>query len=161
MSIMSLLWLILSMAWAFSSIAPTPACRHPSIGALKLPEDIPAGTPAEQAPDCGAQRGQTYFRTDSGKLLHTKKGVQRAGQSGLGFTPAGHKREGDGKTPEGLYATSDKPWSQYYAAIAVHYPGIKDALAAEEDSRIAPVISQTHKARARGEEASSDHTDRR
>lgn len=56
---------------------------------------------------------------------------------GLGFSPEHHKRqEGDGRTPEGWYRTSDKPWSQYYSAIAIHYPNEADALAAEEDGRI-------------------------
>lgn len=56
---------------------------------------------------------------------------------GLGFAPDGHKtREGDGRTPEGWYATSDKPWSSFYAAIAVHYPNGEDARAAAEDGRI-------------------------
>ena len=40
----------------------------------------------------------------------------------------GHKqRRGDLRTPEGWYRTSDKPWSQFYGAIAVHYPGVPDA----------------------------------
>jgi len=38
-------------------------------------------------------------------------------------------RRGDRKTPEGFYATSDKPWSNYYGAIAVHYPDAADATA--------------------------------
>ncbi len=42
--------------------------------------------------------------------------------------PAGHKtRQGDLKTPEGWYRTSDKPWSSFYGAIAVHYPRVEDA----------------------------------
>lgn len=42
--------------------------------------------------------------------------------------PAGPKRrQGDRKTPEGWYRTSDKPWSNYYGAIAVHYPNELDA----------------------------------
>jgi hypothetical protein len=42
--------------------------------------------------------------------------------------PAGPKRlSGDLKTPEGWYRTSDKPWSSYYGAIAVHYPNETDA----------------------------------
>ncbi len=46
---------------------------------------------------------------------------------GLGFGPVGHKKQrGDGKTPQGWYRTSDKPWSQFYAAIAVHYPNLGD-----------------------------------
>ena len=35
------------------------------------------------------------------------------------------------KTPEGWYRTSDKPWSSYYGAIAVHYPNDADAAVGE------------------------------
>ncbi len=46
---------------------------------------------------------------------------------GSGY-PAGHKQQrGDMRTPEGWYQTSDKPWSSFYAAIAVHYPEVADA----------------------------------
>ena len=42
--------------------------------------------------------------------------------------PKGHKqREGDKRTPEGWYRTSDKPTSRWYGAIAIHYPGAQDA----------------------------------
>lgn len=42
--------------------------------------------------------------------------------------PTGHKqREGDRRTPEGWYRTSDKPTSRWYHAIAIHYPGVDDA----------------------------------
>jgi len=55
----------------------------------------------------------------------------------LGFAPVGHKRvQGDGKTPEGWYRTSDKPWSSFDNAIAVHYPNDVDARAARSDGRI-------------------------
>ena len=56
---------------------------------------------------------------------------------GLGFGATSHKqREGDGRTPEGWYTTSDKPWSSFYAALAVHYPNIDDARAGAADGRI-------------------------
>jgi len=56
---------------------------------------------------------------------------------GLGFAPVAHKeREGDGRTPEGWYTTSDKPWSTFYAAIAVHYPNTADAQAGAAAQRI-------------------------
>lgn len=57
---------------------------------------------------------------------------------GLASTaPTGPKqRQGDLKTPEGWYRTSDKPWSSYAGAIAVHYPNASDASAAEKDGRI-------------------------
>ena len=57
--------------------------------------------------------------------------------AGLGFEPEGHKtREGDGRTPEGWYRTSDKPTSRYYQAIAVHYPNLGDAERGLADGRI-------------------------
>lgn len=56
---------------------------------------------------------------------------------GLGFDPRGHKQhEGDGRTPEGWYRTSDKPWSDFAGAIAVHYPNDRDAAAALADGRL-------------------------
>jgi murein L,D-transpeptidase YafK len=57
---------------------------------------------------------------------------------GLGFDPRGHKQhEGDGRTPEGWYRTSDKPWSDFAGAIAVHYPNDGDAAAAFAEGRLA------------------------
>ncbi len=38
--------------------------------------------------------------------------------------------EGDRRTPEGWYHTSDKPWSDYYHAIMIHYPDERHAKAA-------------------------------
>ncbi|MCB9745775.1 MAG: L,D-transpeptidase family protein [Alphaproteobacteria bacterium] len=50
------------------------------------------------------------------------------GVNGEGSYPPGHKiRQGDRRTPEGFYRTSDKPWSSFYGAIAVHYPNAADA----------------------------------
>ena len=50
-------------------------------------------------------------------------GVNKQGEH-----PVGAKtRRGDRKTPEGWYRTSDKPWSDYYGAIYVHYPNRFDA----------------------------------
>lgn len=47
---------------------------------------------------------------------------------GLGGQPVGDKvARGDNRTPEGWYDTSDKPWSNFYGAIAVHYPNGDDA----------------------------------
>lgn len=77
-------------------------------------------------------------RYRSGTLLHTKHGPA-CWRMALGPEPKGHKqREGDGKTPEGWYRSSDKPWSQWYAAIAVHYPNARDAHAALSDGRLGP-----------------------
>ncbi len=51
--------------------------------------------------------------------------------------PVGPKRaEGDLRTPEGWYSSSDKPTSDYHGAIAIHYPNIEDADLALADGRI-------------------------
>jgi murein L,D-transpeptidase YafK len=51
--------------------------------------------------------------------------------------PTGPKqRQGDRATPEGWYRTSDKPWSQFELAIAIHYPNAQDAAAGLAAGRI-------------------------
>ena len=78
------------------------------------------------------------------QVFHGGQAVSGAGvdgracyRVGLGFDQAGHKqKEGDGRTPEGWYRTSDKPWSSFYAAIAVHYPNAADARQGAADGRI-------------------------
>ena len=57
---------------------------------------------------------------------------------GLGDAPIGHKqREGDERTPEGLYAFSDwAPSSQYHGSLLIHYPNSNDAQAALKSERI-------------------------
>lgn len=67
--------------------------------------------------------------------------------------PSGPKqREGDRRTPEGVYGLSDKPWSSFYAAIAVHYPNDADADAGVASGRIdEPTASAIRSATARGE----------
>jgi murein L,D-transpeptidase YafK len=60
-----------------------------------------------------------------------------------GSPPVGHKqREGDLKTPEGWYTTSDKTWSSYYHAIYIHYPNEADTKAALKDERLTVVQAQ-------------------
>lgn len=71
-------------------------------------------------------------------MLFGHGSLQGCWAMGLGFEPSGHKqREGDGRTPEGWYRTSDKPWSDFAGAIAVHYPNDRDASAALADGRLA------------------------
>lgn len=51
----------------------------------------------------------------------------------LGFTPTGHKtREGDGRTPEGVYAIAFRnPKSVAHLSLKVSYPSPADAAAAQ------------------------------
>ena len=70
-------------------------------------------------------------------MLYEAGGLRACWRIGLGFAPVGHKQvEGDGKTPEGWYPTSDKPWSVFDDAIAIHYPATRDAADALAGRRI-------------------------
>ena len=84
--------------------------------------------------------GLIVIRKAARRILHFSEGQlleDSCWPIGLGFAPEQHKLvEGDGRTPEGWYRTSDKPWSQYYSAIAIHYPSESDAIIAEGDGRI-------------------------
>ena len=82
------------------------------------------------------------MRFTNGKLLHSKGSGAACWAIGLGPSPEGHKQqEGDGKTPEGWYRSSDKPWSQWYAAIAIHYPNQRDISDAVSGHRVAPDLA--------------------
>ena len=73
--------------------------------------------------------------------------------------PQGTKtREGDLKTPEGWYRTSDKPWSSYAGAIAVHYPNIKDAEAARKEGRIDDATASSIRTAIRGDKKPPQNT---
>jgi len=75
---------------------------------------------------------------DDGEITNLSDGSPACWAVGLGYMGyIGHKQqEGDRRTPEGWYRTSDKPWSQFYGAIAIHYPNNTDAQAAVDDGRI-------------------------
>lgn len=52
----------------------------------------------------------------------------------LGVNPSGHKRrQGDMKTPEGIYFISDKnPHSKYHKSLKISYPDTEDWLSAKK-----------------------------
>jgi hypothetical protein len=75
-----------------------------------------------------ARRAQHFA---GGAATRGPDGHPRCWPTALGFAPEGPKRaQGDGRTPEGWYWSSDKPWSSFSGAIAVHYPAGADGRAA-------------------------------
>lgn len=66
-------------------------------------------------------------------LLHGAR-ILRSYRIGLGFAPVGHKeREGDGRTPEGLYYIDrQNPRSAYHLSIGISYPNEQDRARARE-----------------------------
>ncbi len=75
---------------------------------------------------------RTMVFTD-GRLASTAEGEPACWRVALGISnegehPRGAKtRRGDRKTPEGWYRSSDKPWSSFAPAVAIHYPNATDA----------------------------------
>jgi len=74
------------------------------------------------------------------KKAERKLYLQKDGQNlkeyriALGFAPVGDKlREGDGKTPEGIYRISGRnPNSRFYLSLRVSYPSAEDRREAAE-----------------------------
>ena len=61
-------------------------------------------------------------------LLDKDQNVMKKYNISLGFDPLGHKmREGDGKTPEGLYTINYKnPKSRFFKSLHISYPNPTD-----------------------------------
>lgn len=125
-------------------LAPTAACPN-SVATLNAPANGEDQDPRLNGKHLivVAKKSRRVFLFRSGRLLHIN-GKPACWRAGLGPESTGHKTiEGDGKTPEGWYRTSDKPWSQWYAAIAIHYPNQADASAALEAKRISATTEKT------------------
>jgi murein L,D-transpeptidase YafK len=123
-----LIWTLLT------AVAASPALPE---GCVQTAAELPA-SPYHTADDPRWERDdiivvlkekRRVMLFDQGTLVRLDDGSPACWQAGLGAGyPAGHKqRMGDMKTPEGWYATSDRPWSSFYAAITVHYPEVADA----------------------------------
>jgi murein L,D-transpeptidase YafK len=82
------------------------------------------------------KEGRRIMHYSHGELTGDEDGPH-CWRVGLGGEPEGHKLEqGDQRTPEGWYRTSNRSVSSYYAPINIHYPSAEDAEAAFADERI-------------------------
>ncbi len=111
------------------TVAPTAEAVDPPVGCLQDLNQVGlAMDPRSRSPLVVVRkeaRRIQLFERDQPFLLD---GQPACWQIGLGGEPEGDKAvRGDNRTPEGLYRTSDKPWSNFYGAIAVHYPNRDDA----------------------------------
>lgn len=123
--------------------APLAAPPPPALAGCPLGvEDLPAEP--HHDPDDPRLRAPVVLvaHKSARRLIFFAHGeAQGCWPMGLGFDPRGHKQhEGDGRTPEGWYRTSDKPWSDFPGAIAVHYPNRDDATTAWRAGRLPPPI---------------------
>jgi len=70
---------------------------------------------------------------EGGELARSAQGDPACWRVALGvdssgsYPPGPKRRRGDRRTPEGWYGSSDKPWSSFAPAVAVHYPAVADA----------------------------------
>lgn len=144
----------LATACATGTAEPAP---HPAAPAVEAPAPSPrrcAPTVAEASPADAADprlagrvvvaaKADRWIGIYEGGALLTLPGGPACWPMGLApAAPAGPKRrQGDRRTPEGWYRTSDKPWSRYALAIAVHYPALHDVDAAEADGRLEPALA--------------------
>jgi len=105
LTVLMILWL---GALALSQIAATPALHADRVLVLK--------------------KEHTLQLLNNGKVIRTYKVA-------LGGNPVGPKtRQGDHKTPEGLYALDFRnAHSQFYKSIHISYPSERDRVAARKD----------------------------
>lgn len=73
------------------------------------------------------------FKADRKMLLYFKSKILKTYSISLGDNPVGHKeKEGDEKTPEGLYSISGRnPNSKYHLSLRISYPNEQDKLNAQ------------------------------
>ncbi len=93
-----------------------------------------------QAPPPDTRADKILVDKSRHRLLLLQRGkTLRAYHVALGSNPIGHKeREGDGRTPEGLYfIDSRKKNSSFYRALHISYPNPRDIQAAR-DKGISP-----------------------
>lgn len=126
-----------------ASVVDPAASPSPTLlllpGCASSPTELPA-SPLYDPADPRLRNATVLVAHKSARrlMLFTDGELRGCWAMGLGFDPRGHKQhEGDGRTPEGWYRTSDKPWSDFAGAIAVHYPNDDDAAAALADGRLA------------------------
>ncbi|MBX7082389.1 MAG: L,D-transpeptidase family protein [Nannocystaceae bacterium] len=121
-----------------AAAAPAAADADARRGCVERTEQLPSATLFDPD-DPRLRKGALVAVLKSARrLVLFEDGVATACyRVALGFAPQGHKQiQGDGRTPEGWYRTSDKPWSSFAHAIAIHYPNEDDARAAAADGRI-------------------------
>ena len=110
------------LLWTFA-LAATAVLSVAAWDALKLDRKAPPQAPADARATTIVVEKQARRLT-----LWRRDRVLAAYQASLGGTPIGHKeREGDGRTPEGLYAIDFKhPRSHFHLALRISYPSRAD-----------------------------------
>jgi len=111
-----------ALLWAIA-LAGAGALSIAAWDALKLDRRVPQMAPADARATAIMVEKEAHRLT----LLRDER-VLRVYETSLGSTPIGHKqREGDGRTPEGVYAIDFKhPRSRFHLALRISYPSAAD-----------------------------------
>lgn len=143
---MTLLLILLNMGCRCANIPKaTPLLQEesfvscwPNVNAIPHPKGIDSSDPRLNAEHLLVlhKSGRRIMHYQSGKITLDQDGLH-CWRVGLGGAPEGHKyAQGDERTPEGWYRTSNRRSSSYYGAINIHYPNGDDANAAFRSQRI-------------------------
>ncbi len=130
--------LVLGAATALAAAHAAEAQHARNEGCVASVADLPEAPHVDPGDRRLTQRHLLVAHKSARRLMLFDRGSLAACyRVGLGFSPTGDKKvEGDGKTPVGWYPTSDKPWSVFDGAIAIHYPNVADADAALAEGTI-------------------------
>ncbi|MBM4357358.1 MAG: L,D-transpeptidase family protein [Deltaproteobacteria bacterium] len=116
---------------ALAVLAVTPALAAPlprSVDASRASAKPPEEPDARLLARCDGPRTIVVYKAARRLELRCGGALAARFESSLGFAPAGTKeREGDGRTPEGEYALTDKFPSRFHRSLQVNYPNMADA----------------------------------
>ncbi len=90
---------------------------------------LPAGTISDSI---------VVFKSERKLSLYYRNKLLKSYHVSLGDSPIGHKeKEGDEKTPEGLYSISGRnPGSKYHLSLRISYPNDSDKMNAERTGNL-------------------------
>jgi hypothetical protein len=135
-------WWWFAAAWSLTPPGnPPPADVRDASAAPATASAAPSACPSTPPPSDDARRLAPHllvvWKAERRLALYQRGALATLDDTAacypIGLAPAAptapKRREGDRATPEGWYRTSDKPWSSFAHAIAVHYPNQEDAAA--------------------------------
>ncbi|MEN0064304.1 MAG: L,D-transpeptidase family protein [Myxococcota bacterium] len=109
-------------AWVAQAASPCPD----TVESLPTPTVARLKGPAVIVVDKSARRLMLFANGTRRKTLGGRDACFRVALAS-GYRPGTKQRQGDLRTPEGWYRTSDRPWSRFYAALTIDYPAERDA----------------------------------
>lgn len=119
-------------ALALRNDSPQGQAEKPGRASSPMTSSLPTRAPVE------GPRGVVIHKAERVLGLYRDGRLAATYPIALGHSPEGHKeREGDGRTPEGLYSICNRnPRSRFHLFLGLSYPNADDADAARRAGRI-------------------------